>query len=270
MRTCGLRNSEFPKGIISLCLAVLSIHSVIFAQTASTTPSPAAAVGASTACSSQLQTFQATQQALASKFESLVAQGANSDQIQAWTQQNAAQIATQQKLAQAISASQPAQPTAYITDVSIPADASPTLEAFLTAQVNLFNLRAQLHNQQLQSSGAVDEVQVSTTFAQQNASALQAQTQRAQILANESAQQTIPVPPPLIVPPGSSAQLIAFLTAKDRLMRDQIAFSNQYVNASPSVRYAAMVQWVEQNRERFQQQQALAQTLTPTTSTTQN
>jgi hypothetical protein len=87
---------------------------------------------------------------------------------------------------------------------------------------------------------------------------LKLQAQRAQTLANESARQPLPVPPPLSIPPGSSPQMAAFLTFRDQLIREQITFSNQYVTATPDVRHAAVVQWMQQNASRFQQVQALA------------
>ena len=156
---------------------------------------------------------------------------------------------------------------------NIPANASSTAKDFLTTRAALANARAQIHNQLLNALPMeVSDVQISQMqqsegqlFQQQQGANLQLQAQRAQTLANESARQPMPVPPPLSIPPGSSPQMVAFLTARDQLMRDQITFSNQYVAATPAVREAAMEQWTQQNASRVQQVQALAQTLsTPT------
>ena len=270
MRTCLPRRSKFPEKVISFCLIVLSIPFASAQTVPTATTGPVATSGTSNVVSSQLQTFQAERQALAGEVQNLIAQGATSDQIQAWHQQNQARITAQQKLAQAISASQPAQPIGYITDVNVPAGASQTMEDFLTARADLFNLRAQLHNQQLQSSGTVDEAQVNAAFQQQNATVLQAQVQRAQVVAAESDQQTQPTPPPLVVPAGATPQVAAFLTLRDQLMRDFIQLHNQNIASTPAVREAALQQWSQQNAGRIQQLRQQAQNLSAASSTSAN
>jgi hypothetical protein len=215
----------------------------------------------STALSTQTQAFEAERQTLAGQFSALLANGATLDQIQAWRQQNAAQFASQRQQAQAIAASQPAQPISYITDVDLPANASQTMDDFLTARANLFNLRAQIHNQQLQATGSVDDAAGSATFTQQNAAALQAQAQRAQALALEADRQPMVAPPPLVLPPNATANLTAFLTLRDQLMRAQIAVHNQNLQADASTRQAALLAWKQVNQGQFQQLQALAQNL---------
>jgi hypothetical protein len=113
------------------------------------------------------------------------------------------------------------------------------------------NARAQIHNQLLNALPLeVNDAQISQMqqsevqlFQQQQGANVQLQAQRAQTLANESAQQPLPVPPPLVIPPGSTPQMVAFLTLRDQLMRWQIQLQNQYVTAAPAVRDVALQQW---------------------------
>jgi hypothetical protein len=186
--------------------------------------------------------------------------------MQAWQQQNAASIAALQQTAQAMSASQATQPMPYVTNVVIPPGASQTLKDFLTERADLENARAEIYNDQLQSTGTVDPVAVDAQFQKENAAALQEQVQRAQVLAQESASQPQPVPPPLVIPPNATPQMAAFLTARDQLMRDEVALYNQYTTASAAVREAAMNQWMQENASRYQQLQTLAQNLSATTA----
>lgn len=238
--------------------------------------SPSSAAQPTTSDQGTLLTFQQNQQALAQSLNALFAQNPTPQQLQSWQQQNATALANQQQLAQTLAAESAVQPLPVVAQPNIPANASPTLAAFLTTQATLANARAQLHNQLVNALPAeVTEEQVSAMqqqemqlFQQQHATDLQAQQQRAQTLADESASQPLPVPPPLVIPPGSTPQMTAFLTARDQLMRAQITFSNQYVTATPAVRQAAMAQWQQQNAASFQQLQALAQNLSQASATT--
>jgi hypothetical protein len=209
-------------------------------------------------------TFQAEQQALSASFQQLVAQGATPAQFDAWRQQNAARLAAQQQRAKAISASQPVQSIAYITDVDIPSGASQTMEDFITARADLYNQQAQVHNQQVQSTGTVNEAQVASTFQTQSAAALHAQTQRTQILAQEANQQPLPVPPPLEIPPGATSQMSAFLTLRDQLMRGEVQVHNQNLSLTTAAQKSALLQWRQQNASQFAQLRTLAQGLVPT------
>ena len=193
-----------------------------------------------------------------------MAQGATREQIEAWHQQNAARFTAQQQRAQAISASQPVQPTPYVTDVDIPEGASQTMEDFLKARAELHNLHAQLHNQQLQSGSKIDEAQMEAAFQKQNAAVLEAQAKRAKILAEESDQQPWPVPPPLTIPAGTSLQMQSFLTLRDQLRREEIQLHNQNLSLSATDREAVIQQWRLQNAGRFQQMQVMAKNLSST------
>ena len=293
MRRFERRHSASLKGTVVLCLLFLAFLDHVSAQTVQSTAS-ASSTG-STSASSQLQAFQAEQHALAGEMRNLIAQGATPDQIMAWRQQNQARITAQHKLAQAISASQPARPIAYITDVNIPAGASQTKEDFLTARATLFNSArdlngplasrccrpfsaratlfnswAQLHNQQLQSSGTVNDSQVAVAFQQQDAAALQTQAQRAQVVAAESDQQVQAVPPPVVMPKGATAQMQSFFTLRDKLRRDLIQLHNQNTSSTPAVRQAALQQWLRQNAGRVQQLRQQARKLSATSSTSAN
>lgn len=221
-----------------------------------------------------LQAFQTEQQTLAKSFNALLTLSPTQQQLQAWQQQNAIALANQQQLALNMAAESALEPQPLPGAPNIPANASSTLRDLLTTQAALANARAQIHNQLLNalplevSDAQLSQMQQSEEqlFQQQQGANLQLQAQRAQILANESAQQPMPIPPPLSIPPGSNPQMTAFLTAWDQLMRDQITFSNQYVTATSAVRDAALQQWQKQSATRFQQLQQLGQNLSPTSS----
>jgi hypothetical protein len=241
--------------VVLLLLAGASSIRELWAQSVPTTSSSAPSLSA------LLATFQSEQQSLETSFQQLVAQDATPAQLQAWQQQNASRIAAQQQRAQAISASQPVQPMPYVTDVNIPAGASPTMQDFLTERANLQNARAQIYNQQLQSTGTVDEAKVEATFQNQNSATLEVQAQRARTLAQESASQPLPTPPALVIPPGASANLQQFLALHDQLTREEIQVHNQRLALSYADRQAAIEQWRQQNAASFQQLQLLAQQL---------
>ncbi len=86
-------------------------------------------------------------------------------------------------------------------------------------------------------------------FQQQNADELQAQGQRAKVIAAQSASRPLPVPAPLSIPPGVSPQMKDFLTLRDQIMRTQIALWNQDVAATAEQRSADLRQWEQQNAE---------------------
>jgi hypothetical protein len=225
-----------------------------------------------------LQAFEQEQQVLFQQLQALMAQGATPQQIEAWHEQNAAQFAAQQQRAQALAAASALQPLPVNTQPYIPANASPTLTDLLTTQASLANAHAQIHNQLLQSMPAdVSQDQINQmeqqemeTFQQQQAGNLQTGAQQAQTLANELAQQPLPVPPPLILPPDATPQMAAYLTLRDQLSRGLIALHNQYLSAAPSVQQAALQQWQQQNAGLIQQMQQQAQNLAQASSTTQN
>jgi len=252
--------------ILLSLLACYSLVTISFGQIPAASQSPT------------LQAFQQEQQALGQQMQALITQGATPQQIAAWHQQNASRFQVQQQRAQALAAASTLQPLPYITDIEIPEGASQEMVDFLATRADLANRRAQIHNQAIAGLtvssgtgailGAVSGEGV--TFIQQNQAELTTQAQRAQTLATQSAEQPMPMPLPLAIPPGSSSQMAALLTARDQFMRDRITFSNQYVTATAAVRDAAMAQWMQQNASRFQQVQALAQNLSQASTTPKN
>jgi hypothetical protein len=261
-------------GVLFYLATLGGVLGQVAAPSSSQQASPAPATAEVSQAQSTLQTFQQEQQALVESLNALLAQGATSQQLQAWQQQNATSLAAQQQLALDMAADSALEPEPLGGPANIPANASSTLAAFLTTQAALANARAQIHNGLLNALPLeVSEEQISQMrqseeqlFQQQQGANVQLQGQRAQTLAAESAQQPVPLPPPLALPQGVSSPMAAFLTARDQLMRDQITFSNQYVTATAAARDAALQQWMEQNAGRFQQLQQLAQNLSPVSS----
>jgi len=209
-----------------------------------------------------LLTLRQDQFDLAGQMQVLTAQGATPEQIDTWLEQNAAQFQAAQQVALALSAATPEEPLASITEIEIPDGATQELSDFLTTQGDLYNRYARLYNQQLASAlGGAAGPDATDLFAQQNAAEIQGQQQRADVLAAQSEQQAIPVPPPLSLPVGIGAQMQAFLTLRDQLMRAEIKMHNQYVGSPAAAIDAAEQQWRQQNAASFQQLQQLAQNL---------
>jgi hypothetical protein len=269
-----------PRPGLVLIILLLGFFGVSrgWAQTVTNSPAtsnqPASAVPSSVV----LPTFQTEQRTLATALQQLVAQSATPKQIQAWHQQNAVALAAQQERAQYLALVSALEPQSLPATPNIPAGTSQDLKDFLTTQATLAQARVRIHNQLLDSmpemvtSTQLTQMQQNEEqlFRQQHAADLQLQQQRAQNLANEAAAQPIPIPPALVIPPGTSPQLAALLTAKDHLMRDELTLMNQYTTTTPAVRNAALQAWREQNASRFQQVQAMVQSLPAITSTTQN
>ena len=222
------------------------------------------AVGSQPAASQPLsttaQTFVQEQQSLAQAEQALVAQGATQQQIQTWRTQNAARFAAQQQrakdLATASASASATQPLPTISEVQIPPGASQEMIDFLTTQADLSNRAAQLHNQKTPNADAV--------FQQQNATALQAQQQRAQVIAAQQPFVAVPIPSSAPMPPNATPQMVAFLTLHNQLVQEEAQLRNQYVTATPTAREEAMQQWRQQNASRFQQLQQQAQNISAT------
>jgi len=249
-------------------LAGLALGGVLYAQSEN---SPSQGSGSS----GTLATFIREQRELARARQSLVAQGATRQQLQAWQQQNAGAFQALQQMAQSLAATSALQPAPANHQANIPPNASPTLRDFLTTRAALANARAQIHNQLLAAlpSGATQEQiqamrqQAQQMFRQQCAGDLQLQAQRVQILGAASASQPVPVPGPAVIPPNASPQLRAFLTARNTLATERAQLWNQYLNAAPAARQAAIEQWRQQNAARFQQLSQLAKDLSTPTAT---
>lgn len=262
--TCDARDVVMVKaswmyvGCCSLGLLFLFSNSSAFGQSnvssAATTPSTASPL---------LLQFQQAQQTLGQQLSQFMGQGTTTPaQLKQWVNQNQALIQAQQSRAIQLGVASAAQPYPYVTSVEIPENASPDLEDFLTTQASLVNNRALIHNQLLQQ-GTISSATENTLFQQQNGAALQAQAQRAQVIAAEADQQALPMPPPLTLPPNTAPAMQAFLTLRDQLMREEIQVHNQNLQADASTRQAALLAWIQSNQSRLQHLQALAQNLNP-------
>lgn len=159
-------------------------------------------------------------------------------------------------------------------DFSVPANVSGTMADFLTTQATLANAQAQIHNEllaTLPSSAPQQQVaamfqQEQQLFWQQYGADVQLQSQRAQALAAESESQPIPTFEPADIPLDASPQLHAFLAARNALASDQSQVWNEYVNADPATRRAALMQWCQQNAARMEQLSQLTQDLSDSTT----
>ena len=167
--------------------------------------------------------------------------------------------------------SRPGMP--FMPQANIPANTTPEMKEFLQNRQTLMQKMAELHQQNPnQNSNGPSDPQVFAEFRQQNADLLKRQSWLAQIIGQQQAQSPQPEPPPLQIQPSASPQLKAYLTARDQLMRDQVAFMNQHRTDDPAARQAAMQQWRQENATGFQQvqllAQAMAQNASPTPTTT--
>jgi hypothetical protein len=232
----------------------------------------------SSGSSTTAEAYQQEEQTLIGEYQALVSQGATQQQLQAWHQQNAPQFQAQHQRVQALSAAFALQlePVASGTNIpaNTPANASPTLQAFLATRASLVQAHALLHNQLVQAmppGATLDQIdamrsQERQLFFQKHAADLQLQQQRAQTLAAESAAQPLPVLGTTFIPPNATPQLKAFIPARDALMKSWMQVFNQYRTADPAVRSAAIQQWRQQNAASIQQLRQLAQNLSTSTA----
>jgi hypothetical protein len=139
-------------------------------------------------------------------------------------------------------------------NVTIPPNSSPELKEFLQNRAMLSNKLAEWR---AQNPNGPQDPKLMAQFQQDNAALLQRQKQLAQVIA----QQPIPEPPPLQIPPNASPALKAFLTTRDQLMRDQIKVINQHRTDNPESRQAALQHWRQQNAALFNQLSQEAQAL---------
>ncbi len=248
-------------GLIGGVIFFMAYVSTSFGQDNSTAQ-PGASVQPVSAAdqSAELASFQQEQRALMQEKQALVAQGATKEQLEAWRKQNAARFAAQLQRANDMAAASAAAWAAHkipiISEVTVPEGATQEMSDFLATRADLQNRMAQLHNAQVPHANAV--------FQQQNSAEIQAQAQRAQVIAAQTEIVARPAPPPLKVPPGATPQMQAFLTLRDQLMRASIAVRNQNISADTATRQAAMAQWRKQNAAQLQQMQTLATNLSST------
>ncbi len=158
-----------------------------------------------------------------------------------------------------------APPMPFTPHVNTPANASPEMKEFLQNRATLMERMAELRQQNPTANGAPNS-KLFAEFKQQNEGLLQRQRELSQIIGQQQAKDPIPTPPPLQIPASASPQLKAYLTDRDQLMRDQIAFMNQHRTDDPLSKRAVMQQWRQQNAARFQQVQQEAQAMAHATS----
>jgi len=253
------------KGIRALGCLVLS--TVLFTPAAAradappvTTPTAAPSVAVPANASPEMTEFLQNRAALLTKLEQLQANGSSDPQAMAlFQQQNADLLKRQAQLAQVLAQQQKTALPAP-TPLPIPADASPQMKAFLAARDQLMRDEIAFQNQHLNDDPATREA-AAQQWQQQKAARSQQIQQAAQAVSLQNAATPLPVPPPLQIPPDASPEMRALLTARDQLMRDEIAFKNQHANDDGPTRAAALQQWQQQNAARFQQVQQLAKAL---------
>jgi len=142
-----------------------------------------------------LQDYQKQRQALMQERQKLIESRATEAQLQAWREKTAARFADLQDLAEAMGAASALHPKRTDRKPNIPANASPTLAAFLTTRAELGNARAKIHNQLLDAAAGQEltpdqvrqmQEKERQLFLQQHAAELQLQAQRTQTLAVEA------------------------------------------------------------------------------------
>lgn len=217
--------------------------------------------------------FLTEQMALAQEEQSLAAGAATPEQLHAWREANAARFATQARRAQQIALQAALDPAPLMTPTAaaVPTGSSPALAAALTTRTKLTNGRAGIHNQLVQTMPAdatasqINQMQArEEQLVEQRFGADETlQVQQTQTVADDSAAQLQPLPPPRQIPPGATAPLAAFIALRDQLMREEVQLRNQYAAADPAARESAVQQWREQNASRFAQLHAQAAALPP-------
>jgi len=150
--------------------------------------------------------------------------------------------------------------TATAPKVIVPAKATPEMKEFEQISAVLAEKMRQWHSQ---NGSDIGKAQDFAQFRKQNADLLKRQSQLGQIIAQQQAKNPLPLPPPLSIPANAPPEMKAYLTKRDQLMRDQVAFINEHRADLPAQRQAAMQQWRQQNGARFleiqKQAQAIAQ-----------
>ena len=221
---------------------------------------------------SQMQAVTAYQQgqdSLASEYKALVVSGASPEQIRQWVVTNTPRIQAQAQQAQTMSLAA-ATGTLTLSGAtrlpSGPLSAGATFvnsqaslnQAFITAR-KLIIARAQTSGSALTEAEA-DRLAV-RALAQQNASVLNAQRQRAAAFAATAVEQTPASPISPLIPPGASPQMVEYLNARQQLRQGIEQFENQYASSSPVVQSAAWQRWKTQNSALIQRLNVAAQNL---------
>ena len=134
------------------------------------------------------------------------------------------------------------------------------MKEFMQNRATLLQKMAELREQNPSTNGAPNP-HIFAEFQEQNAELLKRQRELAQIVGRQQDKGPLPTPTPLQIPPNTSPQVQSYLTARNQLLRDQIAYINQHRNDDPQTRMTAMQQWRQQNAPRFAQVQQMAQAM---------
>jgi hypothetical protein len=240
---------------IFICFATASMA---FAQV-SATPSSSTSVQSSPLTPQVAVTLQdlvKKKQALGAQLLALVNQGATTDQIQNWQQQNASAFATINQVTLGL-ASQ-AQPISFVTEIAVPADASPAFADFLAGRADSLNKAIQQFNQNPATASTA-----SSFGSIENKGEAQTVVQQVQALSAQSSGGVVPIPTAPVISTNASPQLRAYLIMRYQLINAELQIYNQNSGASSSTQYAAIQQWRQANALQFTQLQKLAQNLPP-------
>jgi len=185
------------------------------------------------------------------------------EEVALFQQQNGDLLKRQAQLAQAMAQQEEKIAVPMPAPLQVPPEASPQIRAFMTARDQLAREEIAFRNQHLNDDPSTQETALQQ-WHQQNAARFQEVQQLALSVSKQMSPTSLPLPPPLQFPPNASPELRAFLTARDQLVRDEIAFQNQHATDDEPTRTDAHEQWQKQNAARFQQLQQLAQALPKT------
>ena len=257
MRICRYEMSRSWMG----ALGCLLLGGGAWGQTQPSASSPP--VASDSAYQAKLQTFRQQQQELFQERVALIAQGATAQQLQAWQQQNAGQLAALDQQSQDLAAgqSQALLPLGQ-TGTPIPVGATPAMQEFLQNRATLAKSLTTLpgQSQAAVGNGALKQ------WLQQNDALLLRQAVLSRAIAQQGQVAPKTAPPQMPLPANATPQMKAFLTARSQLVWEQIQLRNQYAAATPLVRAAALKQWQQQNGARLAQLKQLAQTIPVTTA----
>lgn len=167
-----------------------------------------------------------------------------------WRRQNAKRYEALNDQAVRVARSHPLVEIPMVREVTIPANATPELEAFLVEGARLRNEQAGIKNQLRQSPAAAE--QALQTWGQQNLGRLDIQQRRAATQSTQNTPKTMRIPAAPAIPQGASAELRAFLVERHTLLRERAAVEEQNAHVTDVARAAAMEQWQQNNAIRFQ------------------
>ena len=205
--------------------------------------------------------FDTAQQDLADQYFQLVDLGPSSTQLSLWLTQNGPSIDSLQVLAAQMGVISAIQPLTF------------SINSTSSSQINLGAAFTQIYNQGLATLPALGVTNAQLASVQEAAFAnFQQQEGSAMSLLAEqpaNASSAAGPPPPLVIPAEVTPQTATLLGANDQLVRSEVTFMNQFVNATPSAQGAALQQSLQQNAPLIQQLQTTALTSMVATPSTQ-